>query len=143
MSAQAPTAPAVVVDAFLDALARRDFAGVTDVLAPDVRFRALVPSGIREADDADGAVTWLRTWFGAADRYEVIGSGHQTFAGRHRFWYRFALDREGRPMVIDQEGFCDVADGHIHDIALVCSGFQPAPASSGPQATALRSRRPD
>lgn len=97
---------AMVVDAFLDALARRDYIGVT----------------------------WLRTWFGAADQVEVIGSGHQTFAVRHRFWYRFALDREGRATVIDQEGCCDVADGRVHDIALVCSGFQPAVAS---RATAL------
>lgn len=115
----------LVVAAFLDALLRRDFTGIRQALARQVRFRALVPSGIRTAEDAEGATTWLRTWFGASEAFTVVDSGIEDFAGRHRFWYRFELEREGRESVIDQEGFCDVTAGRISDLALVCSGFRP------------------
>jgi hypothetical protein len=112
--------------AFLDALTRRDFDRVALTLTPDVRFRALVPSGVREADTAAGATTWLSTWFGTSDSFEVLGSGVEGLAGRQRLWYRFGLEREGRPTVIQQEGFCDLSADRITDLSLVCSGFQPA-----------------
>jgi hypothetical protein len=112
--------------AFLDALLRRDFDQVERALAPQVRFRALVPSGIREAQNADGATNWLRTWFGTAEEFQVLDSGIEEFAGRWHVWYRFALTREGRPMIIAQDGFCDTTTSGITDLALVCSGFRPA-----------------
>lgn len=112
--------------AFIDALLRRDFGQVERTLAPQVRFRALVPSGIREARSADGATTWLRTWFGASEDFKVLDSGIEELAGRWHFWYRFALTREGRPTLIAQEGFCDMTPSGITDVALVCSGFRPA-----------------
>ena len=112
--------------AFLDALLRRDFDQVKRTLAPTVRFRALVPSGIREAQGADEATNWLRTWFGNSEDFHVLDSGVEEFAGRSHLWYRFALTREGRPTVVGQDGFCDTTTSGITDLALVCSGFRPA-----------------
>ncbi len=112
--------------AFLNALLRRDFDQVKRTLAPKVRFRALVPSGIREAQGADEATNWLRTWFGNSEDFQVLDSGVEEFAGRSHLWYRFALTREGRPTVVGQEGFCDTTTSGITDLALVCSGFRPA-----------------
>ncbi len=107
------------------ALASRDFDAVERRLSPDVRFRALVPSGVREASDAAGAVRWLREWFGASNDFDVVGFGVEAVGGRQRLWYRFRLEREGRACVIDQEGFCDVRGGKVVDLSLVCSGFRP------------------
>jgi len=106
-------------------LARRDFDAVERRLSPEVRFRALVPSGVREASDATGAVAWLREWFGSSNVFDVVGSGVEVVGGRHRLWYRFRLERDGRPCLIDQEGFCDVDGGRVTDLSLVCSGFRP------------------
>jgi hypothetical protein len=125
-------APAVV-SAFLDALLRRDFDAVNRCLAPHVRFRALVPSGIREAMSAEATTDWLRTWFGTTEAFEVLASGIEPFAGRSRIWYRFALQRDGSATVIDQEGFCDATRSGITDLALVCSGFRPAGAPASDQ----------
>ena len=124
--ATAPDAPGTLVAQFLRALMERDFTVVKTLLAPDVRFRALVPSGFREAGDAEGATTWLRTWFGSSKDLDVLEYGHELVAGRHHIWYRFALEREGRASVIHQDGFCDVAGGRITDVSLLCSGFRPA-----------------
>ncbi len=115
-----------IVGGFLRALVERDFASVSALLAPQMRFRALVPPGLREANDADGATTWLRAWFGSSPDFEVLDAGHEVFAGRHHIWYRFALDREGRKTVIHQDGFCDVVGVQITDLSLLCSGFRPA-----------------
>ncbi|HET9649370.1 MAG TPA: hypothetical protein VFP34_14235 [Microlunatus sp.] len=119
-----------VVSALLDALLRRDFDEVERCLAPEVRFRALVPTGVREASSAEAAARWLRTWFGSSEAFQVLAAGAEPFAGRSRIWYRFALEREGRSTVIDQEGFCDAGPSGITDLALVCSGFRPASPST-------------
>jgi hypothetical protein len=125
------TSGARPVSVMLEGLLHRDFNQVALSVAPDVRFRALVPSGVRKADSAEAATNWLRTWFEAAEAFMVLDSGIEAFGGRHRFWYRFGLEREGRSTVIDQEGFCDVRADQISDIAIVCSGFRPTPQGPG------------
>jgi SnoaL-like domain len=117
-----------VAEAFVDALRARDFATMTTVLAPNVRFRALVPSGLREAGSAIDAAAWFDTWFGAAERFEIVDASVEDFAGRQRISYRLGVVRNGGPEVLDQEGFCDVAGGRITDLSLVCSGFRPSAA---------------
>lgn len=124
MTGAAPKPRRVAAD-LVASLASRDFDAAERRLSPTVRFRALVPSGVREASDATGAVAWLRQWFGSSEVFDVVGSGVEVVGGRHRFWYRFRLERDGRPCLIDQEGFCDVAGGRVTDLSLVCSGFRP------------------
>lgn len=114
-----------VVENFVAALAGRDFDAVESLFSPDVRFRALVPPGVREASGATDAVAWLRNWFGASDSFDVVGCGVEEVGGRVRLWYRFHLDRDGRRCLVDQEGFCDVRGGSVSDLSLVCSGFRP------------------
>lgn len=117
---------------FVEALAHRDFEIVESLLSPDVRFRALVPSGVKEASDRTGAADWLRMWFGQSDEFVVERSGVEQVGGRHRVWYRFHLDRDCRPCTIDQEGFIDVGGGCVTDVSLVCSGFRPAVRAMSP-----------
>lgn len=48
-----------LAEAFIDALARRDFSQLQALFDPQVRFRALIPSGLRAAGDAAGAIRYL------------------------------------------------------------------------------------
>ncbi|HET7745223.1 MAG TPA: hypothetical protein VFK76_10825, partial [Gaiellaceae bacterium] len=57
------------------ALAERDFDRLAGTLAPDVRMRALIPPGPVELSGAEPAAARFATWFGTADRLEVVGSG--------------------------------------------------------------------
>jgi hypothetical protein len=127
-----------VSERLVSALAGRDFDALEGLFSPDVRFRALVPSGVREATDARGAVAWLRDWFGTSESFDVVDAGVEAVGGRTRLWYRFRLDRADRRCLIDQEGFCDVRRGAVTDLSLVCSGFRPldrsqeTPGRAGP-----------
>jgi hypothetical protein len=56
----------------LEALAAQDFDRIEALFTPQVRFRALVPPGVREGQTAAEATNWLRRWFGDADQLQVL-----------------------------------------------------------------------
>jgi TusA-related sulfurtransferase len=111
--------------AFLAALTSRDFAGVQASLDPDIRFRGLLPGGLRELSGAAAVTDQLRSWFEKSDVFEVVRSGAEGMADRLRISYRFRLHDEEGWTVIEQVAFCDADDGRIEQIDLVCSGFRP------------------
>ena len=120
-----PAHPAA--ERFVRAVAARDFATLGACLDPQVRFRALVPSGSREADTAEGAIALLRRWFGDADRLEVLASTVDRVADRLHLAWRFYLREGGDWFVIEQQAYCDLDRGRITSMHLLCSGFRPAP----------------
>jgi hypothetical protein len=111
--------------AFLAALTSRDFVRVQASLDPEIRFRGLLPGGLRELSGAAAVTDQLRSWFGEPDVFEVEGSGAEDMVDRLRISYRFRLHDEQGWTVIEQVAFCDADDGRIEQIDLVCSGFRP------------------
>jgi hypothetical protein len=109
---------------FVEALGRREFKTVEECFAPDIRFRALVPPGLREAAKGSEAVEHLQGWFGGADHFEVLRSEVESTADRVRFRYKLRLHDEDGWSVIDQSGYTLGAD-RIQSVDLVCSGFRP------------------
>jgi hypothetical protein len=115
-----------VGEAFLQALAERDFEAVQACLRQDVSFRALVPPGIRQAKDASGTVDRLRLWFGEADTFEMLSTETGQVADRLSITYRIRLHDPDGWQVIEQRLYCDVdGDGRISTLDLLCSGFLP------------------
>ena len=117
---------------FVEALARRDFAAVEATLSPAVRFRALLPSGAMEWQGSGAVVERLTAWFGAAERFEVQEASAQPVADRMEVRYRFRLRPhpfvpESGWHVIEQQAFCEIADGKIVALDLLCTGFRPEP----------------
>jgi TusA-related sulfurtransferase len=111
--------------AFLDAVATRDFTAARALLAGDVRFRMLVPSGLMTESDADAAIGRFTGWFGDADAFEVEASSSGVVEGRQAIIYRFRLHDADGWQVIEQHLMLDVgADGQIAGIDLLCSGFR-------------------
>ncbi len=118
--------------ALVEALARRDFEAVEATLSPAVRFRALLPSGALECQSSGAVVERLTAWFGAAEQFEVQEATSQPVADRMRGQYRFRLRPhpfvpESGWQVIEQQLFCEMADGKIVAVDLLCSGFRPEP----------------
>ena len=108
------------------ALAARDWARLTGMLAPDVRMRALVPSGPVELAGAEAAVARFATWFADWAALEVVHSGDDAVGDRLHLFYRLRVRRPGDPWkVIEQHLFCTVDEGRIAALDLVCSGFRP------------------
>lgn len=120
-------------EAFLSALTAQDFDRIQAMFAPQVRFRALVPSGLREGSSAVEAAGWLRRWFGGAEELQMLGSASGPAFGRVYVSYRLRLyDPANDWRLIEQHAYCDIKDGCIADMELMCSGFWKETPGSAP-----------
>lgn len=118
--------------AFVEALARRDFEAVEATLSPAVRFRGLLPSGAMECQGSGAVVERLAAWFGASERFEVQEASAEPVADRMGIRYRFRLRPhpfvpESGWHVIEQQAFCEIANGKIVALDVLCTGFRPEP----------------
>lgn len=109
----------------IEALAAQEFDRLERLFAPELRLRALLPSGLREHASAADAADRLRAWFGAADPLELVDWDANDVAGRLHIRYRFRAFEEGRWHLVEQHLFCDLEDGRIAGLDLLCSGFRP------------------
>jgi hypothetical protein len=95
-------------------------------LAPDVRMRALIPSGPVELSGAEPAAARFAFWFGESNELELVRSGSDEVGDRLHVFYRLRVKRPGDPWkVIEQHLFCALDEGRITALDLVCSGFRP------------------
>jgi SnoaL-like domain len=108
------------------AVAERDFGRLADTLAPDVRMRALTPSGPVELSGAEPAAARFAFWFGESNGLELVDSGSDEVGDRLHVSYRLRVKRPGDPWkVIEQHLFCALDEGRITALDLLCSGFRP------------------
>ena len=111
---------------FINALAAQDFETLEHLFTPEVRFRAMVPSGERLGNTAGEATGWLRKWFGGKDTLQVLQSAAGPVFDRLYLSYQLRLhDQQDGWRVIEQQAYGIVKDGKIADLWLVCSGFRP------------------
>jgi ketosteroid isomerase-like protein len=113
-----------VAGEFIDALTRRDFSSLADCLAPDVRFRALVPPGPFELSGSTEVGEKFRAWFGSHPGFAVLDAGVGQIGSKlyltWRLWCRF---EDGIARTVEQQAYAKT-DGRITDLDLLCSGFQ-------------------
>ncbi len=109
---------------FVEALSGRNWDGMGDLFKPVTEFRALVPSGVREAASGLDASGWFRKWFGNAESIELMVSTVEPLLDRIHIAYRLRVHKD-RWYRIEQQAFCTVAEDQIEKMDLVCSGFRP------------------
>lgn len=118
----------------VEAIAARDFEAIAEALAPDARFRYLIPPGPSQIVGTAAAAAKFVQWFGDADVLTVQSVRVERLADRISARYRFLLRRQEGWEVIEQQMYLDVdQDGRIAAIDLLCSGFRPA---GGPESVA-------
>ncbi|MHB8596275.1 MAG: nuclear transport factor 2-like protein [Ktedonobacteraceae bacterium] len=114
-----------IANVFLTALAMRNFQRLETCFHPDMRFRALVPPGLRTGTGPQETVGWFSTWFSHADHFEVVQSEVDQISDRLRIAYRIRLHDSHGWQVVEQQLYCTVKDKRIEAIDLLCSGFRP------------------
>ena len=111
----------------LEALARRDFDGMTECFAPTATMRALLPSGLAECDSAPAIIGRLNSWFGGAEEFEVLDGTVGEIGGRMHVAWRLRMHPtpwgDDDWHVIEQQAYVDAGE-RIDAIDLVCSGFR-------------------
>ncbi len=113
---------------FVNALAAGDFARLETCLSPRVRFRALVPSGLREREGAKETAALFRSWFEGVGRFEILAAELEPIAHRAHVRYRLReFYPDGDTEVIEQDAFCELEEDRISAMDLVCSGHLSEP----------------
>ena len=112
----------------LEALAARDFTRMSDCFEPAATMRALLPPGLVECQSATQIVESIRSWFGAAEEFEVLDGTVGEVGGRLHVAWRLRLHPtpwgDDAWHVIEQQAYLRAAE-RIDAIALLCSGIQP------------------
>lgn len=119
-------------EAFVTAIAARDFERMLAAVTDDVRFRMLLPGGSEAQVGATEVVGRFVDWFSTADEMRLEYSRVETVADRLVLSYRFRLHGADGWQLIEQHLVADAApDERLEAIDLLCSGFLPDP-EAGP-----------
>lgn len=114
-----------VIGRLLDALTRRDFAGIRACLDERVRFRALVPRGLIEHDNDADVADQFEQWFGGDESFEVVDASIGQMGTKLYVRWRVRLHTPGAPQsgrIAEQHVFTSGED-RIVTLDLLCSGF--------------------
>lgn len=121
----APPGAWSVAGVLVDGLSNRDFDLMTDCLAPDVRFRCMLPSGPVEVTGADQTIDLFRRWFGGGDAFEVLDASVGKIGPRIYLRWRIRMHPTADPSderVVEQHLFTTGSEV-IRTLDLLCSGF--------------------
>ncbi|QGN34277.1 hypothetical protein [Microlunatus sp. Gsoil 973] len=117
---------------FAAALAGKQVAVLTGLLAPDVDFRGLTPGRAWEASDAAGVMTILLDhWFEPTDEIdELVAITVSSVADRQHVSYRLRGHNADGPFVVEQQMYYQVdtddpGGDRIRWMRVLCSGFRP------------------
>ena len=112
---------------FLEALANRNFEQLAATLAPEVRFRAMLPPGPMDWEGSGAVRDVFGSWFGCAEDFELVDAAVGEVGGRLHLSWRVRV----RPApfgigngwhIIEQQAYADAGDT-IRSLDLLCSGF--------------------
>ncbi len=115
---------------FARAVAAKDLDALQEVLDPAIDFRGLTPSRAWEAGSpAEVAEIVFGSWFEPEDHVRETLSAEDVAVGdRHRLRYRFRVETDGVPYLVEQQGYYDTEGERITRISLVCSGYRDWPS---------------
>ncbi len=115
---------------FAEALSRKDFARVVELVDPDLDFRGLTPNRTWQSSSAAEFVSEvLEKWFEEPDVIEeMIGLQAGAFADRDQVAYRFRGHNGDGPFVVEQQAYYTTEAGRINWLRVICSGMRPPPA---------------
>jgi tRNA 2-thiouridine synthesizing protein A len=114
------------IEDFVVALSDRDSERLEACFHPDVRMRALVPSGFQELRGPSAVAARLNSWFEEAASIQVLEKNVYRVADRLHVRYRFREHyADGELAIIEQDVYCGFREGTIAAMDLLCSGHRP------------------
>ena len=118
---------ATLGEQFVEALAGKDYGRITELLDPEVDFRALTPRMAWQATGPEEVISEvLTTWFGDSDHIdEVISVETGEVVDRERVTYRYRGHDDDGPYIVEQQAYFTAEDGRIVWMRVLCSGMRP------------------
>ena len=112
---------------FAHALAKKDMAGLLDVLDSEVDFRGLTPGRFWEASSAKALVddVLLGAWFEADDHIESLEDVQLgSVADRDRVSYLLRVSNPDGLFLVEQQAYFGVENDRINWLRILCSGYR-------------------
>ncbi len=111
---------------FIVALSDRNPERLKACFHPEIRLRALVPKGYQEQDGPSAVAARFTSWFAEAESIQVLEKNVYRVGDRLHIRYRFKERySDGESETIEQDAYCDLYEGHIVSMDLLCSGHRP------------------
>jgi hypothetical protein len=114
---------------FAQALAAKDSAALSALLADPVDFQALTPGRHWQATTGSQVVgeIILGHWFGAGDHIlELVSVTTGRVSEREHVTYRMRVRRSGTDYLVEQQAYYDTDGERIAWMRVLCAGYQPA-----------------
>lgn len=119
--------PNGIGERFAQALAKKDMAGLLDVLDSEVDFRGLTPGRFWEASSAKALVddVLLGAWFEADDHIESLEDVQLgSVADRDRVSYLLRVSNPDGLFLVEQQTYFGVENDRINWLRILCSGYR-------------------
>jgi hypothetical protein len=119
--------PNGIGERFAQALAKKDMAGLLDVLDSEVDFRGLTPGRFWEASSAKALVddVLLGAWFEADDHIESLEDVQLgSVADRDRVSYLLRISNPDGLFLVEQQAYFGVENDRINWLRILCSGYR-------------------
>ncbi len=117
-----------VGEQFARALAAKDRATLSALLADPVDFQALTPRKHWQATEpGQVADVILGTWFGPGNDIEAARAfSNSSLPGRERVSYQLRVRNAAGVHVVEQQAYYNTEGGRISWLRILCSGYLPA-----------------
>jgi TusA-related sulfurtransferase len=125
-SDSSPDVARSVGECLITSLSERDPEKLASCFHSNIRFRALVPSGLRESIGVQESVAMMLSWFSEAKYLQLLQKEVNLVSHRLHVSYRFReFYADGESEVIEQQAYCNLHSGLIDSITIMCSGHLP------------------
>jgi len=114
---------------FAEAVAAKDTVALTELLAPEIDFRALTPRKFWEAaTPAEVLDILFDSWFEEQDHIDALVdvSVGTPVEDTQQVGYRFAITNPDGPHTVEQQAYYRADGDQIGYLRVVCSGYRPA-----------------
>jgi hypothetical protein len=113
-------------NAYVEYLSEKKFTNLAELFSDDIFFRALIPSSLITSNDSEEVAKRINNWFYVDDseKYEILNSKVEVLVDCLHIYYKRFETYKGTPYHVEQHLYCEVSDGKIEKLSLICSGFR-------------------
>lgn len=107
-------------------LTKKNFDDLVYLFSDNIFFRALIPSSLVTYNNPNQVASKIKTWFYVDDseKYEILDSKVEVLVDCLHIYYKIFETYRGTPYHVEQHLFCEVSEGKIEKLSLICSGFR-------------------
>ncbi len=110
---------------WIRAITDRDFKQLSTICYPDVKSTLLLPKRIAQLESATDLIKEVEYWFGEYDFVQEEQSRVAMVGEKLAIFYRLRCKVGGGAKIVEQQLYCNIRDGRIEQVRLICSGVQP------------------